>query len=140
MCRLNRQIITFSVCLLGLVLALQAYCTQALGSEFLAYSRGGAREAKLKAAHPIVLADLPTEALTTLTLIKQGGPFPYPKDGTTFSNREGRLPMRPDGYYKEYTVATPGARDRGARRIIAGSRGEFYYSDDHYRTFRLVKE
>ena len=76
----------------------------------------------------------------TLGLIKQGGPFPYPRDGITFGNREGRLPSHRRGYYSEYTVKTPGRRDRGARRIIAGSRGEFYYTDDHYKTFKLIKE
>src|SRR5271157_2382713 len=88
----------------------------------------------------ISLSDLPSEARQTLSLIKQGGPFPYPRDGITFSNREGRLPYHRRGYYSEYTVKTPGRRDRGARRIIAGSRGELYYTDDHYKTFRLIKE
>ncbi len=85
-------------------------------------------------------ADLPRGARRTLELIKKGGPFPYPKDGTTFRNREGVLPKHPTGYYKEYTVKTPGRRDRGARRIVAGSGGEFYYTSDHYRTFKLIKE
>lgn len=88
----------------------------------------------------IPVADLPPEAVQTLTLIKQGGPFPYPKDGTTFGNREKRLPARPRGYYREYTVKTPGRGDRGARRIVAGSGGEHYYTDDHYNTFKLIKE
>jgi len=86
------------------------------------------------------VSGLPSEARQTLTLIKQGGPFPYPRDGITFGNREGRLPPHRRGYYREYTVKTPGSRDRGARRIIAGSKGEFYYTDDHYNTFRLIKE
>jgi ribonuclease T1 len=86
------------------------------------------------------VSDLPWEARQTLSLIKQGGPFPYPRDGITFGNREGRLPYHRRGYYSEYTVKTPGRRDRGARRIITGSRGEFYYTDDHYQTFRLIKE
>jgi ribonuclease T1 len=88
----------------------------------------------------VFLSDLPSEARQTLALIKQGGPFPYPRDGITFGNREGRLPPHQRGYYREYTVKTPGRRDRGARRIIAGSRSEFYYTDDHYKTFRLIKE
>jgi ribonuclease T1 len=83
---------------------------------------------------------LPPEAKHTLTLIKRGGPFPYRKDGIIFGNREGRLPPRPRGYYKEYTVKTPGLRHRGARRIVAGSGNEFYYTDDHYNTFKLIKE
>ncbi len=94
-------------------------------------------------------ADLPPEARTTLALIKQGGPFPYPrKDGSIFNNFEKRLPERPRGYYREYTVPTPGSRDRGARRIVAGSgrtgsvatSGEYYYSHDHYRSFRRIQE
>jgi ribonuclease T1 len=88
----------------------------------------------------ISLSDLPSEAKQTLSLIKQGGPLPYPKDGITFGNREGQLPTHRKGYYREYTVRTPGSRDRGARRIVAGSEGEFYYTDDHYRTFKLIKE
>jgi ribonuclease T1 len=95
---------------------------------------------KVKELTTVSLAELPPEAAETLNLIKQGGPFPYPKDGTVFGNREGRLPAHERGYYKEYTVKTPGSRDRGARRIIAGHKGEFYYTDDHYRTFRLIKE
>ncbi len=83
-------------------------------------------------------SDLPPEARRTLALIQKGGPFPYEKDGATFGNREGLLPRRPSGYYKEYTVVTPGSRDRGARRIVAGSGGELYYTDDHYDSFRRV--
>lgn len=97
----------------------------------------------------IALADLPPEAQHTLRLIQRGGPFPYPrKDGSTFGNFEKRLPPQARGYYREYTVPTPGSRDRGARRIIAGegrsgdvaSSGEYYYSDDHYRSFRRIRE
>jgi ribonuclease T1 len=73
-------------------------------------------------------------------LIKQGGPFPHKRDGVVFGNRERRLPYGPRGYYREYTVPTPGARDRGARRIVAGTRGEYYYTDDHYNTFRRIRE
>lgn len=93
----------------------------------------------------VALSSLPPEAHRTLQLIKQGGPFPYPrKDGSTFGNFEKRLPYQPRGHYREYTVPTPGSRDRGARRIIAGSppetSGEYYYTDDHYRSFRRVRE
>ena len=88
----------------------------------------------------IQVDDLPREAHDTLALIKQGGPFPYRRDGVVFGNRERRLPAQPSGYYREYTVPTPGARDRGARRIIAGTRGEYYYTDDHYNTFRRIRE
>jgi ribonuclease T1 len=84
--------------------------------------------------------DIPPEARQTLALIKQNGPFPYSQDGKTFGNREKLLPMRAGGYYREYTVKTPGARDRGARRIVAGNGGELYYTDDHYRSFSRVRE
>lgn len=92
-------------------------------------------------ALPVVQVDeLPSEAQQTLVLIKQGGPFPYKRDGVVFGNRERRLPAQPSGYYREYTVPTPGARDRGARRIVCGAPGEFYYTDDHYNTFRRIRE
>jgi ribonuclease T1 len=86
----------------------------------------------------LALGALPAEAQVTIERIRKGGPFPYHKDGVTFGNREQRLPFRPRGYYREYTVLTPGARDRGARRVIAGREGEYYYSDDHYRSFHRV--
>lgn len=83
---------------------------------------------------------LPNEARATIALIRRGGPFPYRKDGATFGNREGLLPERSRGYYREYTVETPGSRDRGARRVVTGDRDrEFFYTDDHYRTFRKVR-
>ena len=91
-------------------------------------------------ASDIRAGDLPAEALATLTLIRAGGPFRYQKDGAVFGNREARLPRRDRGYYREYTVPAPGIRDRGARRIIAGRAGEYYYTDDHYRTFRRILE
>ena len=71
----------------------------------------------------------------TLRLIEQGGPFPYRQDGTVFQNRERRLPEKPRGYYREYTVPTPGAKNRGARRVVQGRRGETWYTHDHYKTF-----
>lgn len=84
---------------------------------------------------------LPGEARQTLRLIAAGGPFPYDRDGTTFQNRERRLPAQPPGYYREYTVVTPGSSDRGARRIVSGGNPpvEFYYTDDHYHSFRRVE-
>jgi ribonuclease T1 len=88
----------------------------------------------------IARAALPPEARATLDRIDQGGPFPYRKDGTTFGNRERLLPLRERGYYREYTVPTPGRRDRGARRIVAGARGERYYTEDHYRSFKRIRE
>lgn len=88
----------------------------------------------------VQVQELPREARETLLLIKRGGPFPYRKDGTVFGNRERRLPIRERGYYREYTVPTPGSKDRGARRIVAGSNAEYYYTDDHYRTFRRIRD
>jgi ribonuclease T1 len=75
----------------------------------------------------------------TLALIDAGGPFPYRQDGTVFSNREHLLPAEAHGYYHEYTVPTPGSPDRGARRIVMGSQGEAYYTDDHYRSFWRIR-
>jgi len=85
-------------------------------------------------------ATLPQEARETLALLRSGGPFPYHQDGTVFGNREALLPRRERGYYREYTVRTPGVRDRGARRIVVGRGGEYYYTDDHYRTFRRIRQ
>jgi ribonuclease T1 len=81
---------------------------------------------------------LPPEAIDTLQTIARGGPYPYRQDDGVFGNRERRLPSQPRGYYREYTVDTPGSRDRGARRIVAGGRPpvEYFYTDDHYRSFR----
>jgi ribonuclease T1 len=81
---------------------------------------------------------LPSEARETLALIRDGGPFPYAKDGSVFGNRERLLPPRQRGFYREYTVPTPGSRDRGARRIIAGGGQEFYWTADHYRSFQRI--
>jgi ribonuclease T1 len=89
---------------------------------------------------PIFLANLPPEARQTLAQIKAGGPFPYERDGIVFGNFEKRLPLQARGYYREYTVKTPWRRDRGPRRIVAGQRNEYYYTDDHYRTFRRIVE
>ena len=88
----------------------------------------------------IRVGQLPPEARQTLALIRQGGPFPYDKDGSTFGNREGLLPKKSRGHYREYTVKTPGSRDRGARRIVSAQSGEHYYTDDHYRSFRRILE
>lgn len=86
----------------------------------------------------VTLAQLPPEARQTIQLIDRGGPFPYDKDGSTFGNRERLLPEQPQGYYREYTVVTPGSPDRGARRIVAGQGGELYYTDDHYDSFKRI--
>ena len=86
---------------------------------------------------------LPAEARSTLLHIRDGGPFPYSRDGVVFGNREHILPAQPRGYYHEYTVPTPGVKSRGARRLVCGgavtSVSECYYSDDHYQTFRRIR-
>lgn len=88
--------------------------------------------------------DLPPEARQTIALIRQGGPYPYEKDGSVFGNYEKMLPQQKRGYYREYTVKTPRIRHRGARRIIAGGEKsrphEYYYTADHYRSFKRVVE
>lgn len=108
----------------------------------------------------IRVADLPQEARETLQLIRRGGPYPHDRDGVTFGNYEKLLPAAPRGHYREYTVMTPGVRHRGARRIVVGCErqraaspspgllrlvhcrdgGEFYYTADHYRSFRRIVE
>jgi ribonuclease T1 len=91
----------------------------------------------------VALAELPPEARHTRRLIDQGGPFPYEKDGTVFGNRERLLPREARGFYREYTVKTPGSRDRGARRIVCGGRQptrpeSCYYTADHYASFKRI--
>jgi ribonuclease T1 len=86
----------------------------------------------------ILRTALPKAAQLTLATIDAGGPFPDAEDGSTFHNLEALLPRHGDGYYREYTVETPGSPDRGARRIVAGSRGERYWTDDHYASFRRI--
>lgn len=117
------------------------------GFLFVTSASAPAREAAY--GNTVALGDLPAEARFTLRLIQRGGPFPHPhKDGSTFGNFEQRLPQQARGYYREYTVPTPGRHDRGARRIIAGAgrtgdvatSGEYYYSDDHYRSFYRIRE
>lgn len=87
------------------------------------------------------LAGLPPEAVATLALIERGGPYPYRQDGTVFQNRERLLPQQARGYYREYTVPTPGASNRGARRWVTGGNPPevFYYTEDHYRSFRRIE-
>jgi ribonuclease T1 len=87
----------------------------------------------------VAVTTLPPQVATTIDLIKAGGPFPYPRnDGVVFHNAEHRLPSEPDGYYHEYTVPTPGASTRGARRIITGRAGQFWYTGNHYDSFVRV--
>jgi ribonuclease T1 len=103
----------------------------------------GGVHARDRNAADISIGALPPQALHTLELIRSNGPFPYPRDGIVFGNRERALPERPRGYYREYTVKTPGERSRGALRIVCGgdqkSARECFYSDDHYRTFRRIR-
>ncbi|MEO8364990.1 MAG: ribonuclease [Pseudoxanthomonas sp.] len=99
---------------------------------------GPERESGASARGDVLPAFLPPEAHETLRLIARGGPFPHPQDGSVFGNREKRLPSQPRGYYHEYTVDTPGLSHRGTRRIITGGQPPvvYYYTDDHYDTFR----
>ncbi|MEW6562125.1 MAG: ribonuclease domain-containing protein [Pseudomonadota bacterium] len=106
----------------------------------LAMPYAAAREFAVETIPQIAVAELPHEAQETLRLIRQGGPFPYPRDGIVFGNYEHRLPSHPRGYYREYTVPTPGERNRGARRIVCGQPVECYYSADHYRSFQRIRE
>ncbi|MEO8007803.1 MAG: ribonuclease domain-containing protein [Betaproteobacteria bacterium] len=99
-----------------------------------------ARSPAIETADLVRATDLPREARETLCLIKQGGPFLYFRDGAVFANREGRLPPAARGAYREYTVKTPGSRDRGARRIISAGGNQFWYTTDHYRSFRRILE
>ena len=88
----------------------------------------------------VALASLPREAQQVVVLIERGGPFPYAKDGTTFGNRERILPRQNSGFYREYTVPTPGESDRGARRIVTGDRGrQLFYTGDHYASFERIR-
>src|SRR5262245_34556278 len=100
----------------------------------------GAQRAAPTPLPEVSAGQLPAEARETLQLIRKGGPYPYERDGIVFGNFEKRLPLRERGYYREYTVPTPGVKSRGARRIIAGRGGELYYTDDHYNSFRRVRE
>jgi ribonuclease T1 len=85
----------------------------------------------------VALVTLPVEVRDTVALIDRGGPFPYAKDGAVFGNREQLLPNRPVGFYREYTVPTPGESDRGPRRIVTGD-GMLFYTADHYASFVRV--
>lgn len=131
----------------SMLLSMCALCTLVLGlASTDCHARGTTSDANLYAI--VLVHDLPPEARKTLDNIKTGGPFPYRRDGSIFGNREYFLPSRSHGYYTEYTVLTPGSPDRGARRIIAGAgkertprlSGEYYYTDDHYQSFKKIIE
>ena len=103
----------------------------------------GVPETSNSVTETVSLVNLPKEAQTTARLIRSGGPFPHDKDGVVFGNRERILPKQQRGFYREYTVITPGARNRGARRIVCGGAVAVnpeacYYSDDHYASFRRL--
>ncbi len=92
----------------------------------------------------VALSDLPKEAQEVHALVGNGGPFPFDRDGVVFGNREQLLPAKPRGYYHEYTVRTPGVRSRGGRRLVCGGKlrapDACYYTDDHYRSFRKIRQ
>jgi len=90
------------------------------------------------AIHTVAVTSLPPQARVTLGEVRRGGPYPFPEDDTVFHNYEHELPAEPDGYYREFTVVTPGSPDRGARRLIVGRDGEVYYTADHYESFERV--
>ncbi len=120
-----------------LIWAAGLFCAVAIATPA---GRAFAREEARYAPAEIPRAALPREAQAVLYAIRRGGPFAFERDGVVFGNYERRLPLRGRGYYREYTVPTPGSRSRGARRIIAGEGAEYYYSDDHYRSFRRIRE
>jgi ribonuclease T1 len=111
----------------------------------LAQARSADRPRESSAPAAVIhVAELPREGRMTLEQIRQGGPFPNGKDGVVFGNRERLLPRASRGYYREYTVPTPGSRDRGARRIVCGGPARApqacYYTADHYASFRMIQE
>jgi guanyl-specific ribonuclease Sa len=104
------------------------------------YGIRAARETSAPHVGTVALSALPPQAAQTIALIRRGGPFPFPRnDGVVFHNDEHRLPAEPDGYYHEYTVPTPGADDRGTRRVITARDGRYYWTPDHYGTFRRIE-
>jgi ribonuclease T1 len=125
---------------LGLLLAILTAAVLGLAGCGGSSNKGSRSVADLRPAGMAAIAEssLPAEARDVIKRIDDGGTFQYRQDGVTFQNRERRLPSEPSGYYREYTVATPGAVDRGARRLILGRRGELYYSPDHYKSFLWV--
>lgn len=129
-----------SVALVGLILlALIGWLVGELTTGGGSDAEGGSLPGADSDLEVVRLAELPPEVDETWTLIQRGGPFPYPdKDGATFGNRERLLPTKPSGYYREYTVETPGSTDRGARRLVTGSQDELYYTRDHYESFAVV--
>jgi ribonuclease T1 len=124
--------------------ALTSYLLAAAITGPLAQARSLTDRPELSSRATISVAQLPSQGRATYELIRQGGPFPYGKDGAVFGNRERSLPAEKRGYYREYTVTTPGSRDRGARRIVCGGPARApqacYYTADHYASFRMIVE
>jgi ribonuclease T1 len=116
----------------------------ALTSSGLAQARSGTDSLTKGSSSTVQVAELPGQGKVTYELIRQGGPFPYDKDGAVFGNRERLLPRHARGYYREYTVKTPGVLHRGARRIVCGgpvrAPAACYYTADHYASFRKIVE
>ena len=144
--KLTTHVISFmGVTITALITAL------ALVFAFSYSNNSQARDSSVKAGAStnigvIAVSELPKQGRETLELIRRGGPHPYTKDGTVFGNRERILPKENRGYYKEFTVKTPGSRDRGARRIVCGGNltnpvaSICYYTADHYASFKRIKE
>lgn len=129
------------VALVALVVALAVgYGIKALSNDSSNPNPGPSSSTSVSSSsQSVALSSLPSQAIATVHLIENGGPFPYPRnDGVVFHNNEHQLPRARDGYYHEYTVPTPGSPDRGARRIITGIRGQYWYTDDHYESFERV--
>jgi ribonuclease T1 len=127
----SRAALTGGLAVLGLVVALLVVFLRPPGTEPAAPASVDP-ESGLSV---VALTALPVEAHDTVARIDSGGPFPYAKDGAVFGNRERLLPIRPTGYYREYTVPTPGEDDRGPRRMVTGDDGELFYTADHYASF-----
>jgi ribonuclease T1 len=134
--RVAQQAVTrqrWFILLMGFILMVCTHMVQALSSQ------------EVQSQPSLLVSEMPREGQKTYQLILQGGPFPYEKDGTVFGNRERLLPRHARGYYREYTVRTPGARNRAARRIVCGGQEPTrpkacYYTEDHYASFRLIVE
>jgi ribonuclease T1 len=124
--------------------ALTSYLLAAAITGPLAQARSLTDRPELSSLATISVVQLPSQGRATYELIRQGGPFPYGKDGAVFGNRERSLPAEKRGYYREYTVTTPGSRDRGARRIVCGGPARAphacFYTADHYASFRMIVE
>jgi ribonuclease T1 len=122
----------------GVFLALALACSQG------AVARTAASDDTGAAVGTVSVGELPREAVNTLSLVAEGGPYPFEKDGVVFGNYEGQLPRHRRGYYHEYTVPTPRAHNRGARRIVCGGplkrTDNCYYTDDHYASFKRIVE